>query len=128
MLWLWSVLFFVILFIPFFLSGLLHFLALDSLIKYEYQNYPAQWKEDGSPRGFEWLPPGVAPWKSYDPTREFWRNCEQSPPTWVISDAEALALYRKWKAFRKFHFIAGIVTLVLVVLFLLIGVLFMVIR
>jgi hypothetical protein len=41
------------------------FLTFDQLIRLEYNSYRAQWEDDGTPRGFFWVP------------REYWRI--QSP-------------------------------------------------
>src|SRR5687768_664893 len=75
--------------------------ALDKLVKYEYENFPEQWEQDGQPRGMFWKSQGkeaslLHQFFLSNPTIAAFRFLFKTPQ-WVKDNSEPTAYIRQFR-------------------------------
>jgi hypothetical protein len=92
--------------------------ALDKLVKYQYENLPDQWERDGQPHGMFWRPEGKKPslfnrFIRGNPGFVFFRFIF-APPIWVKESPEPTFYLKQLRKFTLFWNI-GVITLFFVI-------------
>ena len=86
----------------FIFSGAFVFIFFDRINKYEYQNFPEQWKKDGCPYGFFWGAKECSFWPGTKARNRLLFKWLIRTPEWAAGDSGAFFFFRR---FRMYFFV-----------------------